>query len=167
MNKKNTDKNSSPDISLRKINKRNLELIMDLKVKPKQRSLVASNAKSVAESHYTRGTWLRAIYLDFTPIGLVLLIDSTLKFKTMKPDNPYLYIWRFMIDGRYQGKGYGKKALELIIDYAKSRPNAKVMFLAHESTEGNAGEFYKKLGFIHTGRIVDNESEMKLKLNSD
>jgi diamine N-acetyltransferase len=165
MNKKNTDNASTSKITLRKINRRNLDQIINLNVKPRQRFLVAPNAKSIAQSHYTRGTWLRAIYLDDTPIGLVLLIDSSLKFKTIKPDIPYLYLWRFMIDGRYQGKEYGKKALELVIEYAKSRHNAKEMSLTHEPTKGNAGEFYKKLGFIHTGRIVENELEMKLRLN--
>ena len=78
-----------PKISLRKINRRNLEQVINLNVKPRQKFLVAPNAKSIAQSHYTRGTWLRAIYLDDTPIGLVLLVDSTLKFKTIKHDNPY------------------------------------------------------------------------------
>jgi diamine N-acetyltransferase len=165
MNKKNTDNSSTPKISLRKINRSNLDQVINLNVKPKQRLLVAPNAKSIAQSHYTRGTWLRAIYLDNTPIGLVLLFDSSLKFKTIKQKIPYISLWRFMVDGRYQGKGYGKKALELVIEYVKSRPNAKEISLTHEAARGNAGEFYKKLGFVHTGRIIENELEMKLKLN--
>jgi len=167
MNKKNTEKISTPKISLRKINRRNLEQVINLNVKPNQKFLVAPNAKSIAESHYTRGTWLRAIFLGDTPIGLVLLVDSSLKFKTLKPKNLFLSLWRFMIDGRYQGKGYGRKALELVIEYAKSRPNAREILLTHETLKGNAGEFYKKLGFIHTGRKIENELEMKLKLTSD
>ncbi|MHA1884330.1 MAG: GNAT family N-acetyltransferase [Promethearchaeota archaeon] len=167
MNKKNSDNISMPKISLRKINKRNLEQVINLNVKPRQKFLVAPNAKSIAQSHYTRGTWLRAIYLDKNPIGLVLLVDSTLKFKTIIHNNPYISLWRFMIDGRYQGKGYGKEALKLVIEYANSRPNVKEISLTHETLKGNAGEFYKKLGFIHTGRKIENELEMKLKLNSD
>jgi diamine N-acetyltransferase len=167
MNKKNTENSSTPKISLRKINRSNLEQVINLNVKPKQRNLVAPNAKSIAQSHYTRGTWLRAIYLDNIPIGIVLLVDGSLKFKKIKPKITYISLWRFMIDGRYQGKGYGKKALELVIEYAKSRPNAREISLTHETSKGNAGEFYKKIGFIHTGRKIENELEMKLKLNSE
>lgn len=36
--------------------------------------------------------------------------------------------------------------------------------LHHEPAKGNAGEFYKKLGFKHTGKIFNGELEMKLKL---
>lgn len=31
-------------------------------------------------------------------------------------------IWRFMIDQRYQGKGLGKKALNKLIEYIRTKP---------------------------------------------
>ena len=164
MDKVNQLDNTSSEISLRKIKSSNLEVILNLKVKPKQKSLVASNAKSIAEAHFTRGTWCRAIYLGKTPIGFVMLKDSTLKYKKKIPSNPEMYFWRFMIDGRYQGKGYGKRAMELVIEYVRTRPNVKEITLHHEPTKGNAGEFYKKLGFQHTGKIFLGELEMKLKI---
>ena len=30
------------------------------------------------------------------------------------------YLWRYMIDKKYQGKGYGKVALTQVIDWVKS-----------------------------------------------
>ena len=157
--------NISPKISLREIKRNNLEMILNLKVKPKQESLVASNAQSIAEAHFTRGTWYRAIYLGEIPIGFVMLKDSTLKYKKKIPLNPEMYFWRFMIDGKYQGKGYGKRAMELVIEHVKTRPNVREITLHHEPTKGNAGEFYKKLGFQHTGKIFLGELEMKLKID--
>ena len=155
---------SAPNITLRKIRRSNLELILNLKVKPIQRNLVATNATSIAQAHFTRGVWFRAIYLDDTPIGFVMLRDYSLKYKYISSKDPDIYLWRFMIDGHYQGKGYGKKALELVIEYGKSRPNAKEITLHHEPSKGNAGKFYEKLGFEHTGKILNGELEMKLKL---
>ena len=155
----------SSKITLRKIRLGNLALIHNLKVKPRQKSLVAPNAYSIAQAHFTRGAWYRAIYLGETPIGFVMLKDSTLKFKKLKHVKPLIYFWRFMIDGMYQGKGYGKRAMDLIIEHIKSRPNIKEVTLHHEPSKGNAGEFYKKLGFKHTGKILQGELEMKLKLN--
>lgn len=69
-----------------------------------------------------------------------------------------------MIDGNYQGKGYGRKAVELVINHLKTLPNAKEVTLHHEQTTGNAGEFYERLGFKLTGKIVHNELERKLVL---
>lgn len=164
MNGDNQLENNLSKISLKKIKRSNLEMILNLAVKPKQKSLVAPNAHSIAEAHFTKGAWYRAIYLDDVPIGFVMLRDTTLIHKKIMPDNPVMYIWRFMLDGRYQGKGYGKRAMELVIEHIKSRPNIKEVSLHHEPAKGNAGEFYKKCGFKHTGKIFLGELEMKLKL---
>ena len=149
-------------VTLKRITRRNLEAILGLKVKPKQEFLVATNAKSIAQAHFYREAWYRAIYLGDTPIGFVLLVDRTLKYKRIKQKNPTLYLWRLMIDGKYQGKGYGRAAVELVINHLKTRPNAKEITLHHEQTEGNAGLFYEKLGFKLTGKVEHNELERKL-----
>ena len=67
-----------------------------------------------------------------------------------------------MIDEKYQGKGYGRKALELIFEHVKQRPNAKSILTSHSQEIGNAGSFYEKLGFKPTGKIIHGEREMKL-----
>jgi len=149
-------------LTLKRITRRNLDAVLKLKVKSQQESLVATNAKSIAQAHFYREAWYRAIYLGNTPIGFVLLVDRTLKYKRIKQKNPALYLWRLMIDGEYQGKGYGRCAVELIINYLKTRPNAKEITLHHEQTMGNAGEFYERLGFKLTGKILHNELERKL-----
>ncbi|MHA2392131.1 MAG: GNAT family N-acetyltransferase [Promethearchaeota archaeon] len=165
MNKDDRGENPSYKVTLKKISIKNLHSIFNLKVKPNQENLVAPNAYSIAEAHFTRGSWYRAIYLGDLPIGFVMLIDGTLKFKKITQKSPLMYLWRFMIDGKYQGKGYGKEALQLVIDYVKSRPNVKEIILHHQNAKGDAGEFYKKVGFKHTGKSQLGELEMKLKLD--
>jgi len=163
-----SDKNKIEDltgiISLKRITRRNLESVLNLKVKSQQEKLVATNAKSITQAHFYRDAWYRAIYLGDTPIGFVLLVDSTLKYKYVKQRNPNLYLWRLMIDGIYQGEGYGRKAVELVINHLKTRPNAKEITLHHEQTKGNAREFYENLGFKLTGKILQDELERKLVL---
>jgi len=149
-------------VTLKRITRRNLGAVLRLKVKPKQEFLVATNAKSIAQAHFYREAWYRAIYLGNAPIGFVLLVDTTVKYKRIKQKNPTLYIWRLMIDGKYQGKGYGRESAELVISHLKTRPNAKEVTLHHEQTDGNAGEFYEKLGFKLTGKVEHNELERKL-----
>ena len=155
-------KDSTGTISLKKITRRNVDAVLALKVKPKQERLVATNATSIAQAHFYKDAWFRAIYLGETPIGFILIVDSTLKFKKLGKKTPNLYIWRFMIDGTYQGKGYGRKAMELVIAHLKNRPNAKEVTLHHEQSDGNAGDFYEKLGFKLTGKVIFNELERKL-----
>jgi GNAT superfamily N-acetyltransferase len=61
-----------------------------------------------------------------------------------------------MIDKRYQGLGYGKIALKKAIEYVKSLNVFREINSSFVLKEGkNAGDFYKNLGFVVTGRLDD------------
>ena len=60
---------------------------------------------------------------------------------------PEYWVWRFMIDKHHQGKGYGYRALELVIAYVRTLPNAQELFLSYTPAEGSLSPFYRKLGF--------------------
>ncbi|MFW9819889.1 MAG: GNAT family N-acetyltransferase [Candidatus Thorarchaeota archaeon] len=137
---------------------------MQLEVKPEQKYLVASNAVSIAEAYFNKDAWFRAIYADSNPVGFVMISDKSLKYKNKPRYIPSYFLWRFMIDEKYQGMGYGKEAMKLIINHVKSRPNAKEFLLSHSKSDGNAGDFYKKCGFEYTGKEIYNELVMRLKL---
>ena len=153
-----------PKIRLKKISKLNLISILQLDVKPHQRNLIASNAKSIAEAYFNKDAWFRAIYADKKPIGFVMISDTSLKYKFNPNHQPKYFLWRFMIDAKYQGKGYGREAIKLIINHVKSRPKAQGLLLSHSKLDGNAGEFYRKCGFEYTGKEIDDELVMSLKL---
>ncbi|MFX0081109.1 MAG: GNAT family N-acetyltransferase [Candidatus Hodarchaeota archaeon] len=152
MKDENTQLKDIKAISLRRITRRNYRKIIGLKVKPEQKTLISSNAVSMADAYFYREAWMRAIYLGDIPIGFVMLGDNYLKYKFIKHFKPYLYIWRFMIADEYQRKGYGKKAMQRIIEYVKSKYNAKELIAYTLPKNKNALEFYKKLGFKPTGR---------------
>lgn len=146
----------SLEVSLREVTKENLKDIFRLGVAESQSSFVATNEMSIAEAYFEAKAWFRAIYAGEQPVGFVMLyIDS---------ERPKYYIWRFMIDQRYQGKGYGRKALELVIDFVRGFPNAREIFLHYVPAEGGAGPFYQKFGFVDTGEWEDDEKEMRLAL---
>jgi diamine N-acetyltransferase len=139
-------------VTLREVTKENLDDILDLKVTNEQENFIASNAVSIAQAHfYQEVSWFRAIYADETPIGFVLLDDD--------PVNSYYALWRFMIDARFQRHGFGKRALELVIEFVKTRPGAKVFSTSCVPGEGSPEEFYKKMGFVSTGEI-DEDGEL-------
>ena len=54
----------------------------------------------------------------------------------------------------HQGKGYGRRAIELLIESIKTSPNANVLWTSHLKEDGDAGGFYRELGLKCTGEII-------------
>ena len=81
------------------------------------------------------------------------------------PDEPVYFLWRLMIAGPYQGLRFGEKAIQLLIDYVRSRPDAKELLVSCEEGEGSPEGFYRKLGFVRTGKMQDNEIILSLALD--
>lgn len=142
------------EVSLREITSQTLYSILKLKVKPEQELFVATNSNSIAEAYFEPKAWFRAIYSGETPVGFLMLFDD--------PDTPEYYLWRFMIDSRYQRMGYGRQALKLLIEHVRTRPNARELTTSYSTGEGSPEPFYERLGFANTGEIVDEEYVMKL-----
>jgi diamine N-acetyltransferase len=142
-------------ISLREITKDNIRAVLNLHVDASQRSFVADNARSLAQAGLEPKAWTRAIYADDTPVGFVMNFEDQ--------EKPTYYLWRYMVDYRYQGMGFGKRALELIIDRVKTLPNAAAYYLSYVPAPHGPRDFYTKLGFVETGEVHGDEIEMVLK----
>jgi diamine N-acetyltransferase len=145
-----------PSISLREITKETVRSICNLSVAPEQNRFVAPNAVSLAEALFEPKAWYRAVYAGEEPVGFVMLFDD--------PEAPEYYLWRFMIVAGCQGRGYGKQALALVIDYVRSRPGAAELTTSCVPGEGSPCEFYKKMGFAFTGEVDESELLMRLRL---
>lgn len=143
-------------ISLREITVETLRDILRLKVGDDQQHFVANNAVSIAQAHFEPKAWFRGIYADETAVGFVMLSDD--------PDKPEYYLWRFMIDRRYQGRGYGWQALQRLVEHVKTRPGAVELLVSYVPGDGSPGEFYHKFGFVDTGEEDDGELMSKLTL---
>jgi diamine N-acetyltransferase len=148
----------STEVALRAITKENLREVLRLKVAPAQEQFVASNAVSLAQAHFYKEAWYRAIYAGETPVGFLMLSDD--------PVTPEYFLWRLMIDHRYQGRGYARRALDLLVDYVKTRPGAVALLVSHGEGEGSPGPFYQKLGFQYTGDVHEGELVMRLDLGT-
>ena len=100
------------------------------------------------------------IYNDETPVGFMMLGYENIEDGKIKGVSGFAYnLWRFMIDEKYQGKGYGKRAMELALDYIKTFPEgpAEYAFLSYEPENTSAAQLYKSFGFTETGDIDENE----------
>ena len=149
-------------ISLKVIDDGNREAVCALSVADRQRSFVAENAKTVQQAKEAPEAWLRAIYAGDQLVGLVLLHDEHLREEPR--EEGYYFLWRLMVAEPFQGKGYGRKAIDLVVDYVRTRPHAKRLLSSHlPGGDGPAG-FYRRCGFRETGKTDHGEVEIELVL---
>jgi len=115
---------------------------------------VESNSDIIINS-IKRPKHLKAIVLDDSIIGLVYIITSGCK----KAQKGKCWIEHFMIDHKYQGKGYGRKSFEKIIEYIKTEINPKTIKLS--TANETAAKLYLSFGFVYKYEC-DNEHSEKL-----
>ena len=118
---------------------------------------MASNVFSLAQAWLYYGyVFPFAIYADDVLVGFVMMGHD-------KEAQRYT-IWRFMIDAKYQKNGYGKTALNMIIEYMKKEFSVKEIFLSFEPDNKVAEKLYIAAGFKKTGEMDGDEIVMRLEI---
>lgn len=157
-------------LTFREITEANWRGVANLKLKEGQTGNLASNLWSLCEAHYAEEAWIRAIYADETLVGFLML-------GLWDPEDVYL-LWRFMIDARYQGLGYGKRSVEFAIAHVREHhPQAKRLQAYSSPPEGHKSDdplknvkpedspfkFYEKLGFKPAEPpVIDDDGDVEL-----
>ncbi|MEY4520737.1 MAG: hypothetical protein RLZZ499_3337 [Cyanobacteriota bacterium] len=132
-------------ISLSEVTKDNWINCIYLSLHPEQEGNLASNVATIAESKFEPNNQLRAIYKNDQIIGMLAYCIED------EPINPEVYwIFRFMIDKDFQGKGYGTKALNLVMTEI-AQLGAKKIYTSHKPKNKIASNLYKKVGFVYIG----------------
>jgi diamine N-acetyltransferase len=144
------------EVTLREVTKETIWPVMALEVAEDQGHLVAPNSISIAEAYFEPKAWFRAVYADDEPVGFIMLFDD--------PDTPRYYLWRMMLAEGQQRKGYGRKALELLVDYVRARPGATEITVGSIPGEGSPQPFYEGFGFVDTGEVKGGEVMLRLEL---
>ncbi|GIP18075.1 spermidine acetyltransferase [Paenibacillus montaniterrae] len=131
-------------IKLEKIDQSNWEACIRLKPRKEQEQYIASNLYSIAEVQFLHGFEVKAIYLENDMIGFAMYgIDQ---------DDGNYWIYRFMIDAQFQGRGYGYLAMLQIIDEISKRADrSSVLRLGYNPNNEQAKKMYAKLGFQEEG----------------
>ena len=70
-----------------------------------------------------------------------------------------------MIAESHQGKGYARRAMELLIEHVRGRPMAEELVLSYVPGDGNPEGFYRGLGFEPTGELLEGEVVMSLRVS--
>ncbi|MBQ6588821.1 MAG: GNAT family N-acetyltransferase [Butyrivibrio sp.] len=159
-------------LRLERVNGKNVWELLKLNVSDEQKSFVAANDTSIIEA-YTAITgngyaFPFGIYDGEIPVGFLMIgfdIDDYWEDAPEIAKGNY-NLWRLMIDKKYQGKGYGKEAVKLALDYIRTKPcgEAEFCWLSYEPENKVAADLYRSFGFEETGEMDGEELIAVLKL---
>jgi diamine N-acetyltransferase len=78
---------------------------------------------------------------------------------------PY-YLWRLLIDHRWQGRGYGRATIDAVADYVRAKPNGQVLLTSCKAGDGSPQPFYLHYG-TKTGTVMWDEDLLSLDLTME
>jgi len=132
------------NVILRSITVENWKECIELQVCDDQKDFIPSNLHSIAEAQvYPRAVSL-AIYNDEDQmVGFAMYGVDEVSGKWK--------VFRMMIDRAHQGNGYGRAAMEAVIERLAGRPDCDEILIAYKLTNEAARELYADLGFVEQG----------------
>jgi diamine N-acetyltransferase len=101
-------------------------------------------------------------------VGFVMISDGILQEVLDADDDvvgPY-FLWRLLIDHRFQGRGYGAATIDAVVRYVRTRPNAEVLLTSCKAGVGSPQPFYLHYGFEKTGEAKWGEDLLRLDLTT-
>lgn len=118
---------------------------------PQQAGFIASNRASLAEADGAADRFPLLIRAGGAAVGFAMY--------ALDADDGNYWIYRFMIDARFQGRGHGTAALALVIGMI---PPAGPVMLGVKPGNTAARRLYERAGFRATGALIDDEAVMRL-----
>ena len=144
-------------VYLKEVTKENIDEVLELSVREDQKSFVSTTAESLAQAYaYKETAFPFAVYNDDPMVGFIMMGYYEVK--------NYYTLWKFLIDKKYQHKGYGREALMLGISFMRDKFNIKEIYTGVAPGNSVAKGLYQSIGFEDTGLIEFNMEEMCLKL---
>lgn len=137
----------------------NWEAVVDLELGADQEELVASNLYSVAEAQFDPNARPFAVYAGKRVVGFQMYDVQKTTGRAKEASN-----YRFMIDRKHQGKGYGRAALNKALEEIRAIPGVSRISIRYMPENPVAKPFYASFGFVEVGRDRDGEMIAVLKL---
>ena len=144
-------------VRLKEISRDNIDEVLALRVDESQKSFVSTNGDSLAQAYvYPETAFPFAVYEDSEIVGFIMMGYYEAK--------EYYTLWKFMIDSRFQNRGYGRRALDLGIQYLKDRFGVSEIYTGVVPANTVAKKLYRSVGFRETGLFEAGMEEMRLTL---
>ena len=144
-------------VTLRPITRDNLWAVVELKLHPGQEAFVAHNIDSIANAS-VEPTWVPLAVYAGEDVGRLCHVRAA------PPDTGAWWVIRLMIDREHQGKGYGRAAMEAVIEMMAERVGCEEIMTSFNPANTVALGLYTSLGFQPTGEIEDDEPLLLLRL---
>ena len=91
---------------------------------------------------------------------------TELAFEPGSLDN--YWVFHFFIDHLYQGRGYGKEGLHILLLFIRdNHPECRTLLLTVHPENDRARHLYTSAGFRPTGAVLSGEPVYKLTLTRD
>ncbi len=148
--------------------------VLGLRIRPGQDRFVASVAESLQDAIDDARACPRMWSIHDAGsmgevVGFVMISDGIPRERLATDADligPY-YLWRLLIDERFQGRGYGTATLDAIVAYVRTRPDADILWVSAGQGEGSPQPFYERYGFVATGDWMDDEAILRLDLREE
>jgi len=144
------------NVHLKRLNKDNWEDCAQLTVEESQQKFVASNIYSIAEVQFLENFEAYAVYDSDQMVGFTMF--------GLDEDDYNYWIYRLMVDKRFQGKGYGKAALQQTIHYLRQKPDCENIMVGYHPENIVVANLYKRFGFKEKGIAPSGEMVACLKM---
>lgn len=146
-------------VYLKQIDEDNFIDAFNLKLGSGQEAYVSHPIRSLAQAYVYRNQCTPfGIYHEDKMVGYVMVIYDY--------DIPEYDIWHMMIDASEQGHGYGRAALQQVLEYIKQKPFGASSRVALTCNKDNiiALALYQNIGFELTGNDDEDEVELAMML---
>jgi diamine N-acetyltransferase len=145
-----------PRVTLRELNDHNARAVCELKLAPGQDTYVAPASYTLAEAQFDPHAWVRAIYADEAPVGVLAVHEE--------PEAAKYFLVRLLIGAQYQGQGFGRAAVGLVAERVRGLPGARRLETSCVPGPDSPTAFYRRLGFEDTGVVWHDENVLALAL---
>ncbi|MFC3122597.1 GNAT family N-acetyltransferase [Agaribacter flavus] len=145
------------DINLREITKDNWLDMIDLEITKEQENYVALPAEAIAASKFYVHYVNRGIYLGNTPVGYIQYYPNLAEGKPKE-----IFIDQLIIDRKEQGKGYGTKAVELVLKEIKQLKSFNSVSICYVEGHDIMRKFFERFNFKIVEQDEFDETIMEL-----
>nr|WP_278320083.1 GNAT family N-acetyltransferase [Haloimpatiens massiliensis] len=147
------------NIIIKKITKENYNDALALHVAKEQEGFIESTKECLEEAKESDLWRPVGIYNEKQLVGFSM-------YGLFKDEKNIGRVWldRFMIGNEYQGKGYGNRSLDILIERLFNEYNCGQIYLSVYEDNAQAINMYKRRGFKFNGEIdINGEKVMALK----
>lgn len=133
---------------VRVVDDSNREEVLKLKVAKHQQAYIETVSECLRDAKRNDNFIPCGLYLDHDVVGIVMY-----GFFKDEGEQGRLWLDRFLIDSKYQGKGYASIFMELVLDKLRIEYDVSEIFLSIEKGNNVASELYQKFGFEFNGEL--------------